>query len=147
MRQRYKPRSFVRSFFFAFISYLRPFYYPGPILALPPSSKSDPGSHSGPSSPLPTTIRVFIFIICIARIIQSFLPSSTRVELYKRRSYRGASMQHAQRCKLCACVSYGYLRRSWMAKSSSYLVYQPGFACFVRRMLQSSVFIVHFFSL
>ena len=48
-------------------------------LALPPSSSSDPGSHSGPSSPLPTTVRAFLFV---ARRIQRFLPSSTRVELY-----------------------------------------------------------------
>ena len=46
---------------------------------LPPSSSSDAGSHSGPSSPLPTTsVRAFVFI---ARITQHFLPSSTRVEL------------------------------------------------------------------
>ena len=31
-------------------------------LALPPSSNSDPGSHSGASSPIPTTMRAFIFI-------------------------------------------------------------------------------------
>ena len=51
--------------------------YPRTILALPPSSNSDPGSHSGPSSPLPTTVHAFIFI---ARRSQHFLPSSTRVE-------------------------------------------------------------------
>ena len=54
-------------------------HYPRTTLALPPSSNSDPGSHSGPSFPLPTTVRAFIFI---ARRIQHFLPSSTRVELY-----------------------------------------------------------------
>ena len=32
----------------------RPIYYPRTIIALPPSSTSEPGSHSGPSSPLPT---------------------------------------------------------------------------------------------
>ena len=47
--------------------------------ALPPSSNSDPGSDSGPSSPLPTTVRAFILI---ARRIPCFLPSSTRLELY-----------------------------------------------------------------
>ena len=44
-----------------------------------PSSNSDPGSHGGPSSPLPTTVHAFTFIV---RIIQQFLPSSTCVELY-----------------------------------------------------------------
>ena len=40
-------------------------YYPRTTLALPPSSNSDPGSHSGPSPPpshqlLSTTVRAFI---------------------------------------------------------------------------------------
>ena len=39
-----------------------PIYYPCTALALPPSSNSDPGSHSGPSSPLPNTVRTFIFV-------------------------------------------------------------------------------------
>ena len=48
-------------------------------LALPPSSTSDPGSHGGPFSPLPSTaIRAFVFI---ARIIQHFLPWSIRVDM------------------------------------------------------------------
>ena len=47
-------------------------------LAFPPSNNSDPGLHSGPSSPPPTTVCVFTFI---ASIIQHFLPSSTCVEL------------------------------------------------------------------
>ena len=64
--------------FFLFSSF-RPIYYPRITLALPPSSNSDPGSHSGPSSPLPTTVRAFI---SIAKIIQRLLPSSTRVELF-----------------------------------------------------------------
>ena len=60
------------------------FFIPFIILALlspslPPSSNSDPGSQSGRSSPLPTTVRAFLFI---ARNIQHFLPSSTRVEWY-----------------------------------------------------------------
>ena len=46
-----------RLFFFFF----HPIYYPRTTLALPPSSNSDPGSHSGPSSPLPTKVRAFIF--------------------------------------------------------------------------------------
>ena len=58
---------------------LHPIYYPRTTLALPPTSNSDPGSHSGRSSSLPTSARAFIFI---ARRIQHFLPSSTRVELY-----------------------------------------------------------------
>ena len=34
--------------------FLHPIYYPcTTLLALPPSSNLDPGSHSGPSSPLP----------------------------------------------------------------------------------------------
>ena len=47
--------------------------------ALHGSGNSDPGSHGGPSSSLPTTVRAFIFT---ARRIQHFLPSSTRVKLY-----------------------------------------------------------------
>ena len=38
---------------------LHPIYYPR-VLALPPSNCSDPGSHSRPSFPLPTTVRAFI---------------------------------------------------------------------------------------
>ena len=37
-------------------------YYPRIALALPLSSNSDPRSHSGPSSPLPTTVCAFILI-------------------------------------------------------------------------------------
>ena len=59
--------------------FLYPVYYPRNSLALPPSSNSDLGSHSGCSSSLPTSARAFIFI---ARRTQHFLPSSTRVELY-----------------------------------------------------------------
>ena len=36
------------------------------LLALPPSSDSDPGSYGGTSSPLPSAVRVFIYI---ARVI------------------------------------------------------------------------------
>ena len=55
------------------------FFIPFIVLALlsrslPVRDISCPGSHSGPSSPLPTTVRAFIFI---ARIIQHFLPSWT----------------------------------------------------------------------
>ena len=53
-------------------------YYPRTTLALPPSSNSDPGSHSGPSSSIPTTVRDFVFV---ARTLQHFLPPSTRVEM------------------------------------------------------------------
>ena len=61
------------------------FSFPFIILALlsrslPLRSNSDPGSHSGPSPPLPTTIRAFIFIAMIT--FQHFLPSSTRVKLW-----------------------------------------------------------------
>ena len=54
-------------------------YHPRTTLALLTSKNSNPGSHSGPSSSLPTSVRAFIFI---ARRSQHFLPSSTRVELY-----------------------------------------------------------------
>ena len=67
------------SFFLPFFFFLNPIYYLRITLALPPSSRSDPGSHIGPSFPLPTTVRAFIFI---ARNIQHFLPSSTRVKLH-----------------------------------------------------------------
>ena len=65
----------TRSFFFSY-----PIYYPRTTLVLPPSSNSDQGSHSGPPSPFPTTVRAFVFI---ASIIQHFLPLSTCVELYR----------------------------------------------------------------
>ena len=55
-----------------------PIYYPCTTFAIPLSSNSDPGSHRGPFSPLPTTVRAFIFI---AGRFQHFIPSSTRVEL------------------------------------------------------------------
>ena len=59
--------------------FLHPIYYPRTTLALPLSSNSDPWSHRGPSSPLPTpAVRAFIFI---ASRIQHLLPSSTWVEL------------------------------------------------------------------
>lgn len=45
-------------------------------LAHPPSSNPEPGSHTGPSLSLPTTLRAQNFI---ARILKYFLPSSTRV--------------------------------------------------------------------
>ena len=48
-------------------------------LALPPSSNSDPGSHSGPSSPFPSTVRAFHFYRGY-NSASSYL-SSTRVEL------------------------------------------------------------------
>ena len=60
-----------------FFFFSHPMYYPRTTLALPPSSSSDPGSHSGPSSSLPNTVRGLIFI---AIIIQRFLPLLTRVE-------------------------------------------------------------------
>ena len=65
---------------FFFVEIFIPFiisHYSSSPPALPPSSNSDPGLHSGPSSPLPTTVRAFIFI---ARIFQHFLPSSTCIE-------------------------------------------------------------------
>ena len=62
-----------------YIFFFYPIYYPRTaLLALPPSSNSDPGSHSGPSYPLLNTVRAFSFIV---RMFQH-LPSSTRVELY-----------------------------------------------------------------
>ena len=48
---------------FCFFCLLHPIYYPRTTLSpsLPVSSNSDPGSHSGTSSPLPTTVRAFIY--------------------------------------------------------------------------------------
>ena len=40
-------------------------YFRAPSL----SNSSDPGSHSGPSSPLPTTVRAFVFIASIYVIL------------------------------------------------------------------------------
>ena len=47
------------------------------IFALSPTRNSDPGSPSMLFSPLPTTLRGFIFI---ATRLQPLLPSSTRIE-------------------------------------------------------------------
>ena len=44
---------------------------PRTILALPPSTNSDPGSHSGPFSPLSITVHAFVLI---TRRIQHFFP-------------------------------------------------------------------------
>ena len=64
-------------------SFSHPIYYPRTTLALPPSSSSITqirGQLSRLFSPLPTTVRAFIFI---ARIMHHFLPSSARVESYR----------------------------------------------------------------
>ena len=52
---------------FATFFFLHLMYYPRTTLALPPSSNSDPGSHSGPFSSLPTSARAIIFLVIIAR--------------------------------------------------------------------------------
>ena len=44
---------------------------PRTTLALPPSSNSDPGSHSGPSSSLPTSARAFIFTARRIQLVDS----------------------------------------------------------------------------
>ncbi|CAN0506122.1 unnamed protein product, partial [Laminaria digitata] len=70
------------SLFFTAFFFLHPIYYPCLTLPLPPLRSGV--SHGGRFSPLPTTVRAFIFI---ARRVQHFLPSSTRVELcYTARS-------------------------------------------------------------
>ena len=50
-----------RIFIFLILYFFHPIYYPRTTLALLPSSNSDLGSHSGFFSPLPTTVRAFIF--------------------------------------------------------------------------------------
>ena len=72
------PQKYILRIYFLFFRFFHSIYHPRTTLALPPSSNSDPESHRGPSSLLPTKVRAFIFI---ARRIQHFLPSSTRVEL------------------------------------------------------------------
>ena len=62
-----------------FFLFLHSIHYPCTTLALTPGSNSDSGSHRGSSSPLPTTIRAFIFI---ARSIHRFSPSATHVKCY-----------------------------------------------------------------
>ena len=49
------------------------------LFSLPPRRKSDRGSHNRLSSPLPTTVRAFIFIA--GRRPQPLLPSSTPVKI------------------------------------------------------------------
>ena len=65
-----------------------------------PVTSSDPGSHSGPYSPLPTTVRAFIFI---ARMIQHFLPSLTRVTAAHQISNK----------YVCTRFSYGKCLGEW----------------------------------
>ena len=62
-----------------YIIFLHPMHYPRTTLALPLSSSSDPGSHGGPSSPLPTTVRAFIFY---REKISALSSLATRVEVY-----------------------------------------------------------------
>ena len=62
-----------------FFLFLHSIHYPRTTLALTPGSNSDSGSHRRSSSPLPTTIRAFIFI---ARSIHRFSPSATHVKCY-----------------------------------------------------------------
>ena len=53
--------------------FLIPFFCPRITLALPPSSSSDPGSHSGPFFPLPTKVRaikVFAWGIVVDMILR-----------------------------------------------------------------------------
>ena len=61
---------------FCFVSTLFPFAFFDLLLSLLPTRNSDPGSHSSPPPPLPTTFCAFIYI---AGRLQSFLPSSTPV--------------------------------------------------------------------
>ena len=78
--------------------------------ALPPgSSSSDPGSHSGPSSPLPTTVRALFFI---AIAIQHFLPSSTRIELCDTKQWIVQSQ--FTRCPTSLQYHLGFIV-SWLA--------------------------------
>ena len=67
--------SYIFFLFFYPFFFIRPIYYPRITVGLAASSSSGPGSHTGPSSPLPTTVRTFIFI---TGTIQYLLPSSTR---------------------------------------------------------------------
>ena len=62
---------------FLFFSFSIPFIIFALLSLSLHSRNSDPGSQSRLFSPLPTTVRAFIFI---ARRVQHFLPSSTRVE-------------------------------------------------------------------
>ena len=64
-------------FFFFFSSHLQQCFFPLTSPELSPFYSSNPGSHSGHFSPVPATVRASIFV---ARIVQYFLPSSTRVE-------------------------------------------------------------------
>ncbi|CAM9334454.1 unnamed protein product, partial [Laminaria digitata] len=58
-------------------------------------------SHSGHSSSLPTTVRAFIFI---ARRVQHFLPSSTRVEVCLPTLFGAIGSWCLSRKKPCACT-------------------------------------------
>ena len=84
MRGSYKPSkgtnlTVVEGLLIYYTYFLLPIYDPCTTLVLPPSRNSDPGSHRGPFSPLPTTVQPSI----LPREEPSiFLPSSTRVECY-----------------------------------------------------------------
>ena len=61
-------------------------YYVRNSLALFPASNSDPGSHSGTFSPLPTTVRAFIFI---GRKFSIFFPRGLASNCAYPRRYEG----------------------------------------------------------
>lgn len=51
------------------------------LLQPPPFCHSDPGPHSGHSSPLRTTVQAFFFIASGVNVVQHFLPSSIHAKL------------------------------------------------------------------
>ena len=68
----------TRNFFFAHPRLTPHLYYLRTFPFSLPRRNSDPGSRSRLFFPLPRTARAFVFI---TRILQPFLPSSTRIEL------------------------------------------------------------------
>ena len=72
----------VGCFFLSFFSCIP--FFPRTTLALFPSSNSNPGSHSGPSSPLLTTIDTCLHFYREEKSVLPFLVDSRRIALVLR---------------------------------------------------------------
>ena len=100
-----------KPFLFDYLLSFYPVYYPRITLALPPSSSSDPGSHSGPHPPPPPPhygTRAVIFNA--RRIFSIFLPSS---RLASNCTYTHAARRPQQQLDPFFCVSLLFLLSSF----------------------------------
>ena len=96
---------------FFLLTFLLPISYFHPFFLSPSYSShtSDPGSQRRFSSPLPTTVRAFVFI---ARRLAPFLPSSTRFDFFVSRDVATMLNYHQPltRATVGVCSTYFFLR-------------------------------------